>query len=203
MVAGDSFGISDSADGWKIKRLTLLQLFATAAAQATDLLSWVAKIWKYSDIIVWTNNNDIVTIKILSDLFFWNSLTSSSNLKFSADTERTSERGTTLIKVKEIKLPYFKNLWSISVSFDLKSSSSSNGGQWIIYKNWISVWTIRINNTTTYITYTETISVNNNDLIQLYYSWNSIASEITRNFRISYDEVITTKPALDWAINLN
>lgn len=203
MVAWDSFGISDSADSWKIKRLTLSQLLATSDAQATDLISWVAKLWEYSDTIIWTNNIDIVTPKVLSDLFFWKSLVASSNLKLSADTERTSNTTSTLIKIKEIALPYFKNPWTISVSFDLKTNNGSYSSTAVIYKNWISVWTSRTTSSITYINYIETISVNDRDLIQLYYSADNQHTTSIRNFRISYDEVITTKPALNWAINLN
>ena len=61
MVGADSFGIADSADSGKIKRVTLTQLLATTDAQATTTTSGVVELATDAEVITGTDATRYVT----------------------------------------------------------------------------------------------------------------------------------------------
>jgi len=150
--------------------------------------------------ITWTDNTTFFSVA----QFYWVNtknriFTSSANLRSSADTERVLVFDNPYTKIKEM------TVWLmgiISVSFDSKFTWTLNPSFSLarIYVNWIAIWTERNNQTSSYITYTEDIVVNQWDIVQLYYSADATNCETTiRNFRLSYD--IT--PILNSAVDLD
>ncbi len=125
-------------------------------------------------------------------------ITTSANLKRSADTEQTVWE-VAYTKKKEIQI---NQKWTISVSFDFDWTWTPWTAKARIYVNWVAVWTERTKNSpfTGYTTYTETITVEIQDLVQLYLtaSWTWIWAKC-RNFRISYDK----SNLADWVVVLN
>jgi len=119
----------------------------------------------------------------------------SDNLKISADTER-SMVGASYTKVKEVMV---KRFGTIRVKFDLKCDVTDDSfGR--IYVNGVAVGTERNNTTSSYVTYSEDITVKAGDLVQLYYKQDASGNSVyTRNFRIYYDR----KYDADYIVNLN
>jgi hypothetical protein len=113
---------------------------------------------------------------------------SSSNLRFSADAEKTNV-GQTYTKVKEIKL---KKAGTIIVSFDVKSSNAGDNAFGKIYVNGVADGAEKNHATTAYVTYGNQAivltGVVGGDLVQLYIKNGSVTETTTaRNFRIYYD----------------
>jgi len=170
---------------------------------ASETVAWIVEIATDTEVSTWTDTTRSITPKTLKDNYLQlienKYIISSSNLKYSADTERvsTANNGYTKSKQIQIWIP-----WTISIEFDSKFSWTINPSFSLarIYINWAAVWTERNNQTTSYITYTEDISVRQWDLVQLYYSSNASSCTTTiRNFRLSYDLVLL----VDWTVNLD
>lgn len=106
-----------------------------------------------------------------------------TDLIASADTERSDGSGS-YTKVKEIRMGA-RNLGTVTVKFDLKTSNPVDPANGRIYKNGVAVGTERTNTDGVYTTFTENITFTNGDLIQLYLNKPSTTGNSTaRNFRI-------------------
>lgn len=116
-------------------------------------------------------------------------LTASDNLKYSANTERTEVSNINYVIKKEIII---RQKGTIRVKFDLKGSDTTYSFRGRIYVNGIAVGTERNQQgagATTYATYSEDITINAYDLVQLYIKNEATGGLTTycRNFRIYYD----------------
>jgi len=110
----------------------------------------------------------------------------SDNVKVSDDTEE-STGSDTYAKVKEIRIAFTGKM---RVSFDLKSSDGATVyGR--IYKNGTALGTERSTTSTTYVTYTEDLEFDGDDLIQVYAKTASAGGGTAdiRNFRVKFDLV--------------
>jgi hypothetical protein len=107
----------------------------------------------------------------------------------SADTERT-HGNTTPTKVKEIQVAL---AGVYRVKFDLKHDVATYEAIARIYKNGGAEGTQRSNSTTSYVNYSEDITLAAGDLLQLYAWVGAISNAYVRNFRIYCgDELINT-----------
>lgn len=104
MVGADSFGIADSADSGKIKRVTLTQLLATTDAQATTTTSGVVEKATDAEVVTGTDTARYMDVKQTTDLVLNTGFVASANLKISADTSRNAGVGGSLAKIKEIQI---------------------------------------------------------------------------------------------------
>ncbi len=116
-------------------------------------------------------------------------LTASDNLKYSADTERTQSSTITYTKHKEIVI---RQKGTVRVVFDLKGSDTTYAFYGRIYVNGVASGTERLKQgagATSYTTYSEDITINAYDLVQLYIKNEATGGLTTycRNFRIYYD----------------
>jgi len=107
--------------------------------------------------------------------------TSSANLKLSADTNRNNNNNGTVL-VKNIRVNY---AGVISVSFD--GQGNGFGGQGRIYLNGVATGTLRSFANGSYTTYTENITIQASDYVQVYSIATAGAVTDIRNFRISFD----------------
>lgn len=128
-------------------------------------------------------------------------LTASDNLKYSADTERTQSSTITYTKHKEIII---RKKGTIRVVFDLRGSDTTYTFYGRIYVNGVAAGTERLKQgagATSYTTYSEDITIEAYDLVQLYIKNEATGGLTTycRNFRISYD---ITNPA-DGTVNID
>lgn len=146
-----------------------------------------------------TNETKFINSKQLKNRLFIPNCTASSNLKYSADTQRLFTYTSAYTLVKSIKI----NLkWAVRTSFELRWRNFwwYPETQWRIYINWVAVWTVRqsvaVNTRTS--AFTEDVNVNPWDFVQLYcYTANgSWWQWWARNFRLLYD--ITQE--LDWIV---
>lgn len=111
--------------------------------------------------------------------------TASNNLKLSADTERSkATSGLTLIK--SIR-PSFGGI--VRITHDMKGSSGLSSVESRIYVNGVAIGTSRTYTGTTYQSYSEDITINPGDQVQLYYAGDTgfAISCFVRNFRLSFD----------------
>ncbi len=122
--------------------------------------------------------------------------TASDNLEISADTTRSKDDDA-YTKVKQIEIDWGG---TIRVKFDLRSDTATWTAYGRIYVNDVAVGTIRSLNTQTFVTYSEDISVDPHDKVQLYIHGGSGTHDAqTRNFRLYFDRAITN----DYTIDLN
>lgn len=138
MVVTDSFGIADSADSWKIKKVTLGQLLATTDAQSTTSTSGVVERATDAETLTWTD-----TIRYVTPAQMWKSVnnvvttmnSTNSNLN-STVTSSSLQMTKNYIAVFTCSLssaatnPQVKIQWSTDNSSwnDLCSNSQSNSG---------------------------------------------------------------------------
>ena len=109
-----------------------------------------------------------------------------SIVAMAANTER-STNSTSMVKAKEIQIA---SGGTIRVSFDLKSSNAGQAAHARIYKNGVGFGTDRLNNTTTYSTFTEDLAFCTGDLVQLYHLINSGSYTCyVRNFQLLADRL--------------
>jgi len=115
-------------------------------------------------------------------------LVASSNLKLSADTEQTTTGSMDVYQKKKEILVLFPGI--ITVKFSIKRGTSVDSyGK--IYVNSVAIGTERENNTTSYVEYSENITVKIGDLVQLYIKSNFISeTALCQNFRIYYDKTL-------------
>jgi hypothetical protein len=130
---------------------------------------------------------DGTNFQVISYLSRLYSVTSSaSNIQASADTERTTT-SSSYTKLKEIQISGFGG--TIYTTFDIHADVSVGSDAYYgrIYLNGVATGTERTGTQNTYQTFTETITVVDGDLIQLY-AKNSSGTDQTavRNFRIGY-----------------
>ena len=111
----------------------------------------------------------------------------STNLKFSADTERT-ESSTSYVKKKEIAL---SRSGKVRLLWDMKSTG--NPSYSTIYINGVAYSGEYTSLSGTYETNTLDVTVNIPSLLQLYVKAGSGATAATRNFRVYYDIATTTE----------
>ena len=125
-------------------------------------------------------------------------LLASDVLQASADTERESSDSSVYNLVKEIKTRF---AGVIRVKFDMKANFGGGGsgtGYGQIYINGSAAGTERTNNTETYQTYSEDITVSKNDLVQLYFKASYTNKyTVVRNFRFYYTKYF----AKDYVVN--
>jgi hypothetical protein len=115
--------------------------------------------------------------------------TASDNLKVSSDIEKSTVSITTLAVAKEIRVSYGG---TIRVSHEMKSSGIGNFVESQIFVNDIAVGTLRSTASGTYQSYTQDITINSSDRVQLYYRTTSSGIETcyVRNFRIAFDRQV-------------
>ncbi len=194
----DLIGIADSAASGVIKKTTLTELKAASDMQATTTTSWFVEM--ATDAEALAGSDQVRYVNPYQQYTYWPmyKVTTSANLKRSADTEQTVWE-VAYTKKKEIQI---NQKWTISVSFDFDWTGTPWTSKARIYVNWVAVWTERTKSSpfTGYTTYTETITVEIQDLVQLYLtaSWSWIWGKC-RNFRISYDK----SNLADWVVVLN
>lgn len=113
-------------------------------------------------------------------------------LQASADTERSHTTATPTMK-KEIVV---RNRGTVRVKFDLKDDFNGASGR--IYKNGSAVGTSRVA-TTSYVTYSEDITVAENDLLQVYIWTDGVGGHnvYTKNFRLYWTDI----PAPEYTVN--
>jgi len=142
------------------------------------------------------STNGSATLSFIDSPYF--RFVASDTLVVSADTERSEVSSATYAKVKEVLV---RTQGTIRVKFDLKKDGT-NTALGRIYINGVAVGTERDTNSTSYVNYSEDISVEANDLVQLYIkpSANDVNKyAYTQNFRFYY-----TKTATDeYTINTN
>lgn len=105
----------------------------------------------------------------------------SENLKLSADTNRNNNNNGTVL-VKSIRVSYGG---IIRTKFD--GQGNGFGGQGRIYVNGVAIGTTRSFANGSYTTYTEDITINASDLVQVYSIATGGAVTDIRNFRIYFD----------------
>lgn len=114
----------------------------------------------------------------------------STTVRNSNDTERSST-ALSYTKKKETRLN--ASLRAVRVSFDLHGTATSKAyGK--VYVNGVAVGSEHNTSSTTYVTYTEDLSVGyvSGDLIQVYiYTASGANAAYVRNFRLEYDAAIT------------
>lgn len=127
-----------------------------------------------------------------TDLQITNGITdyaASDTLQQSADTARTTNSITPAIKLKEIEINFDG---TVRVKFALRTTVVQGGNSVYarIYKNGVALGTTRSDIDGTLETYSEDLTFQKDDLIQLY-GWiqgGSVVCEVS-NFRIYYDEI--------------
>jgi len=111
---------------------------------------------------------------------------SSSNLKLSADTNRNhNDDGT--VKVKEIIVNY-----GGVISTYFEGQGNGFGGNGRVYVNGVATGTLQSLPNGSYGTFTEDITINAGDRVQLYSIATGGAVTDLRNFRIRFDLTLTT-----------
>lgn len=120
-------------------------------------------------------------------------LTASDNLKYSADTERTTTSAynpTIGELVKTIKIRGFSG--TVRVKWDIKYTVGANLCRSAVYLNGTIVGTTHDNATSTYATQTQDVTLADHyytNTIDLYYGYNSTSGTcVIRNFRVYYDK---------------
>jgi len=124
-------------------------------------------------------------------------LEASDALKASADTERSVANGTAYTKKKEIAI--YRD-GEVRIKFDAKDSAGDGGEVGArVYVNDVAVGTERINDTSSYVNYSEDFTATQGDLFQLYIKQQGggTGTGDCRNFRIYYDKV----PKEDYVVN--
>lgn len=124
----------------------------------------------------------VISVDINKEIF---QVIASDTLKASADTQR-AETGVNYVKKKEIQ---FKGFYSgvIRVKFSLCGGGAGTLGYGRIYVNGVAVGTERSINSTCAV-FSEDITVNQDDLVQLYIkSQTNGMSASCSNFRLYYD----------------
>lgn len=109
-------------------------------------------------------------------------LTPSDTLRYSADTERSTE-STSYVKLKEV---YVANQGKIRVSFEAISTPSVTGYAQI-YVNGVARGTERTFTYLSWNTFVEDIWVESGGLVQLYCKGGTSVPSRVRNFRIYWD----------------
>lgn len=174
-----------------------------------DVDAWINKKYKMSSYraseterIEETITNKFITPEQLAKSVSATWMIASDNLRASADTENifnTTSWFAVYYKNKEIELGNYVDGWVIRVKFDLMLDSASPWdtiAYWRIYVNGSPIWTERTTSSNIYTTYSEDITVNSWDLVQLWLAESTstwIKDVKTRNFRIYYDESYTYK----------
>lgn len=111
--------------------------------------------------------------------------TASANLKISADTERTTS-SVGLFLVKSIR-PSYGGV--IRVAHEMKNSSAGFDVNSRIYVNGVATGTARNTQSTTYVSYSEDITINPGDQVQLYFGSTDVSRTCyVQNFRVSFDK---------------
>jgi len=113
------------------------------------------------------------------------------NLRDSANTDRFAST-TSYTKVKEIT--FNEGDGNIRVKFDMRLTGGAGTAYGRIYVNGIAVGTEQSELGSTYVTYSEDISVETGDLVQLYYKDSGGNKASVRRFRLYYDKVFTVTP---------
>ena len=164
---------------------------------ATTTVKGKVKLATESEATDATSTTSVVTAEYLWT--FW--CIASDTVRASADTEvsRSSWNVWSYTKYKEIEITDIPKGWTIRVTYKWKREDNNPFWDWIfsLRKNWTELYNDS-SDSTSYITYTYDISVNNWDLIQLYLS-NDASSYIVyaENFRISYDWVFSKRTVVN------
>lgn len=134
---------------------------------ATESIEWVAELTTQAELTTWTDDTKIVTpLKIEVD-----SQVSSWNYELAVQNTDIETWPWSYTKIKDIEV---SRKWTYSVSFNIRHNNWGALIYWRIYVNWIAVWIERSTTSTSFILYTEDISINDWDNIQLYikvWSW--------------------------------
>lgn len=114
---------------------------------------------------------------------------SSSNVRLSADTARSTTTLAPWTLVKSIRAPFS---WIVNVYQEIKNTWWFTVTS-VIYRSGISLWSSWTNSTvnTTYTAFNNDIYVNEWDLVELYYYTNNASGTASiQNFRLRYDVVV-------------
>lgn len=122
-----------------------------------------------------------ILIKKGSDIF---TVTASDNLKYSADTERTTTSAS-YSKIKEIQVSY---TGVVRVKYDQKTDNPPQIAYGKIYINDVATSYENTNNTSTYQTRSNDVQIRAGDKVQLYFNMGGGGTCYIRNFRIYYDK---------------
>ncbi|MCK5520319.1 MAG: hypothetical protein KAI81_04340 [Candidatus Marinimicrobia bacterium] len=110
-----------------------------------------------------------------------------NDLLHSNDSTQINSTQNTYKKVKTITLnTLYRTPETIRIKFDLKTTWSIHNAYGRIYKNGVALGTERITNNTSYVTYSEDLSFEDGDTLELWtynIGWNA-AYSYTRNLRI-------------------
>lgn len=163
-------------------------------AQASTTNEWLVEMCTDAEALAGTDETRYINSKQAYDNYEARYWTASNNLKASSDTEVNYNNANSWWLKKQIKM--WLHWWSARISFDLKWNVSDKW-YWRIYKNWVAIWTERSDETWNYVTFTEDITFDYWDTLELYLknTWSNYAT-YARNFRISYDRNYFTEDYL-------
>jgi hypothetical protein len=99
----------------------------------------------------------------------------------SSDTEVSNTGAGSYEKKKEIQT---KVSGRFRIKFDLRTGNIAYTAYGQIYKNGAAIGTERTTTSVTYTTYSEDLTFNRDDLIQLYIKSSNIGMALTQNFRV-------------------
>lgn len=127
------------------------------------------------------SETELLIVRDLSGIY---ELSASDNLKTSSDAEAGTTE-TSYTKLKEIKV---RQRGIIRIKFDVKTLHAGDLGYGQIYINGVAAGTQRTNNTTTYSTFSEDLTVVVGDLIQLYLKGTAGYESRCQNFRLYWNK---------------
>ena len=112
--------------------------------------------------------------------------TASDTTVLSANTERSTNSLTSLTIVKSIRCTYGG---TVRVKHQMKMSGSAFAVESQIYVNGLAYGTLRSNTSTTYVAYSEDITINASDIVQLLYRTTSsgVTTVYVNNFTLNFD----------------
>lgn len=171
---------------------------STSDANTLTIDAWSWNTIDTAQTYVLTGHFETVTIKVVNSTFIKTTATSnkieprwvytsSSNTVYSDETEETHQWAV-WTKKKWVIVQYWG---TYNVVYDMKwNGTGSLDYLSNIYVNWVAVWTQRDNNTASYITYSENITVSTWDHIDiyLYEDWWISWTTYIRNFYLKWDK---------------
>lgn len=174
---------------WALRALSESEINLTFIKKTSVTDLWLVEMCTDSEASNWTDEERFINSKQVKDNYWVSVVSWDITLASLTDTDSTSS--TTFIKVKEILL---EKWWIYNVSFTLKRTTSSTA-HWRIYVNWIAVWTDQSTSNNSYVTFTQDITVNDWDLMQLYlYHGSASYSAQSNNMTLKFDII----PNLLW-----
>jgi hypothetical protein len=182
VIGGTSSGLVADTNGTKVKLKAASGLTMDTDGLSVDSGTTADKIVKLdgSAKLPAVDGSQLTSIPV-----FQNFVVASDNLKTSADTERDDGESSSYVLKKSIQVIF---TGTYRIKFDLKCAFQTTGyGR--IYKNGVAVGTERTNPTTGYTTFSEDLTFNEKDYIQLYIKGGGGKNNkaFIQNFRLYYD----------------